>query len=107
MEVTQKALRELQAMVQGIREGGPDFDICIEGHGKFNVGSAVTIAKVLEPFRPLFFEEPIPGMNAQAMREVQLGTTAKVRVAVVPLSSGCWRVRITLRCKHTQGVRKV
>src|ERR1035441_8637518 len=78
MEVTQKALRELEAMVQGIREGGPDFDICIEGHGKFNVGSAVTIAKVLEPFRPLVFEEPIPGMNAQDMREVRLGTTAEV-----------------------------
>ena len=31
-----------------------------------------------------------------------IGTTAKVRVAVVPLSSGCWRVRNTLRCKHTQ-----
>ena len=36
-----------------------------------------------------------------------IGTTTKVRLAVVPLSSGCWRVRITLRCKHTQGVRKV
>jgi len=28
-------------------------------------------------------------------------------LAVVPLSSGCWRVRITLRCKHTRRVRKV
>jgi galactonate dehydratase len=78
MEVSLKTLRELEAMVQGIREGGPDFDICIEGHGKFNVGSAVTIAKVLEPFRPLFFEEPIPGVNAQALREVQLATSVSV-----------------------------
>jgi hypothetical protein len=36
-----------------------------------------------------------------------IGTTTKVRVAVVPLSSGCWSVRDTLCCKHTQGVRKV
>ncbi len=78
MQVTQKTLRELEAMVQGIREGGPDFDICIEGHGKFNVGSAVTVAKTLEPFRPLFFEEPVPGMNAQAMREVQLSTSVSL-----------------------------
>jgi galactonate dehydratase len=77
-EVTQKTLRELEAMVQGIREGGPDFDICIEGHGKFNVGSAVAIAKVLEPFRVLFFEEPIPGLNGQAMREVQLATSVAI-----------------------------
>ena len=77
-EVTQKTLRELEAMVQGIREGGPDFDICIEGHGKFNPGSAIAIAKVLEPFRPLFFEEPILGMNAQALREVQLATSVSI-----------------------------
>jgi len=36
-----------------------------------------------------------------------IGTTAKVRVAVVPLSSGCWSVRDTLRYKHTQRIRKV
>ncbi len=77
-EVTLKTLRELAAMVQGIREGGPDFDICVEGHGKFNVGSAVTIAKVLEPFQVLFFEEPIPGLNGQAMREVQLATSVAI-----------------------------
>jgi hypothetical protein len=36
-----------------------------------------------------------------------IGTTTKVRLAVVPLSSGCWSVRDTLRCKHTRRVRKV
>jgi hypothetical protein len=28
-------------------------------------------------------------------------------LSVVPLSSGCWSVRDTLRCKHTRGIRKV
>lgn len=28
-QVSLKTLRELAPMVQGIREGGPDFDICI------------------------------------------------------------------------------
>ena len=35
-----------------------------------------------------------------------ISTTTKVRLAVVPLSSG-WSVRDTLCCKHTQRVRKV
>lgn len=78
MQVSQRNLRELEAIVQGMREGGPDFDICIEGHAKFNVASAVTIAKVLEPFRPLFFEEPVPPVNAEAMREVQRATSVAV-----------------------------
>ncbi len=34
-------------------------------------------------------------------------TTTKVRLAVVPLSSGCWSVQDTLPCKHTQRIRKV
>src|ERR1700683_451450 len=34
-------------------------------------------------------------------------TTAKVRLAVIPLSSCYWSVRDTLRSKHTQEVRKV
>jgi galactonate dehydratase len=77
-QVSLKTLRELEQMVQGIREGGPDFDICIEGHGKFNVGSAIAIAKVLEPFRVLFFEEPVTGGNATAMREVQRATSVSL-----------------------------
>ncbi|HUI54623.1 MAG TPA: mandelate racemase/muconate lactonizing enzyme family protein [Bryobacteraceae bacterium] len=77
-QVSLKTLRELEQMVQGIREGGPDFDICIEGHGKFNVGSAITIAKVLEPFHVLFFEEPVTGGNATAMREVQRATSVSL-----------------------------
>ena len=36
-----------------------------------------------------------------------LAPQRKSAFAVVPLSSGCWSVRDTLRCKHTQGVRKV
>lgn len=67
-QVSLKTLRELEQMVQGIREGGPDFDICIEGHAKFNVGSAITIAKVLEPFKVLFFEEPRCGFSSRTLR---------------------------------------
>jgi galactonate dehydratase len=77
-QVSLQTLRELEQMVRGIREGGPDFDICIEGHGKFNVGSAITIAKVLEPFKVLFFEEPVTGGNANAMREVQRATSVSL-----------------------------
>lgn len=77
-QVSLKTLRELEQMVQGIREGGPDFDICVEAHGKFNVGSAITIAKVLEPYRVLFLEEPVTGGNPTAMREVQRATSVSL-----------------------------
>jgi len=55
-----KTIREVAEMVRGIREGGPEFEICVEAHAKFNTGSAVRIAKAIEPYNPMFFEEPVP-----------------------------------------------
>jgi galactonate dehydratase len=64
-----------------MREGGPNFDICIEAHGKFNAASAGRIAKVLEPFDPYFLEEPVPAENMDAMAEVQRSTS-------IPIATG-------------------
>ena len=74
-------LREVREMVRGIREGGPDFDICIEAHGKFNSASAGRIAKMLEPFDPFFLEEPVPPEDVSAMAEVQRSTS-------IPIATG-------------------
>lgn len=71
-------------------------------------------------FSPAFVAEPevsggeyagdglkVLGGNAQdGSPPLWICTTAKVRLAVVPLS-GCWSVRDTLRSKHTQRIRKV
>jgi galactonate dehydratase len=80
-ELSTKVLNEVRQMVQGIREGGPDFDICIEAHGKFNAGSAGRIAKMLEPFDCFFLEEPVPPENVDAMAEVQRQTN-------IPIATG-------------------
>ena len=51
------------AIIGAVRDAvGNAVDLLIEGHGRFNVPTACTIARELEPFRPLFFEEPVqPG----------------------------------------------
>jgi galactonate dehydratase len=58
-------------MIRGIREAGPDFEICIEAHAKFNVNSAARIIKAVEPFNPLWLEEPVPPGNVDAMIQIQ------------------------------------
>jgi galactonate dehydratase len=68
-------------MIRGIREGGPNFDILIEAHGKFNAASAGRIAKMLEPFDPFFLEEPVPPENVDAMAAVQRSTN-------IPIATG-------------------
>ncbi len=63
-----KALRNIAAVREAV---GNDVDLLIEGHGRFNIPTAITIAKELEPFRPMFFEEPVPPDQLDALKEVR------------------------------------
>jgi galactonate dehydratase len=63
-----KALRCVAAVREAVGSG---VDLLIEGHGRFNIPTAVTIARELAPFKPLFFEEPVPPDNLDALREVK------------------------------------
>lgn len=74
-QATLKTIYEVAEMVRGVREGGPEFEICVEAHAKFNVASAVRIAKAIEPYNPMFYEEPVPPENVDAMIEVQRATS--------------------------------
>ena len=58
--------------VQAVREAvGPNVDLMIECHGRFNMWSAIRMAQKLEPYDPFFYEEPIPPDNVDALAEVQ------------------------------------
>ena len=63
-----KAMRCVAAVREAV---GPGVDLLIEGHGRFNVPTAVKIAKELEQFKPMFFEEPVPPDNLDALKEVK------------------------------------
>jgi galactonate dehydratase len=80
-QATLKTINEVHALVGAVREGGPDFEMCIEAHAKFNVGSAVRIAKAIEEFNPMFLEEPVPPEDVDAMLEVQRATS-------IPIAAG-------------------
>ena len=59
------------ALVEAVRAAvGPDFDILIEMHGRFNPATAIEIARELEPFRPGWLEEPVPPENLRALKKV-------------------------------------
>jgi galactonate dehydratase len=73
-EISPEALNFAAEVVRQIREGGPSFRIMVEMHARFNVASAVRIAKALEPHNPFWLEEPVPPENVQETREVQLAT---------------------------------
>lgn len=58
--------------VAAVREAvGKNVDLMIEGHGRFDVPTAVRIAGELAQFKPMWFEEPVPPDNLQALKAVK------------------------------------
>jgi galactonate dehydratase len=57
--------------VAAVREAvGPNVDLAVEAHSRFTVSTAIRIGKQLEPFRPAWYEEPVPHGNIAAIVEV-------------------------------------
>jgi len=63
--------RRVVALVEAVREAvGPDVEILIEMHGRFNPATAIEMARLLEPYRPGWIEEPVPPHNLAALKKV-------------------------------------
>ncbi len=72
MEITNKDLDTALRCVAAVREAvGDEVDLLIEGHGRFNVATGIRIAKELEPFKPMFFEEPVPPDDLDSLKAVR------------------------------------
>lgn len=58
--------------VAAVREAvGPDVDILVEVHAKFNVHTAIELGQRLEKYRPFWFEEPVSQENVSEMAQVR------------------------------------
>lgn len=72
LEISNKDLDTALKCIQAVREAAGDgVDLLIEGHGRFNVPTGIKIAKELEQFRPMWFEEPVPPDNLEALKAVR------------------------------------
>jgi galactonate dehydratase len=80
-------------MVKAVRLAvGTKADILFGTHGQFTPSGAARLAKAIEPFDPLWFEEPVPPDNAEAMAEVAKKTS-------IPIAAG---ERLTTRFEFTR-----
>lgn len=50
---------------------GPDVDILVEAHAKFNVMTAIQLGRRLEAYRPFFYEEPVSPENISELLQVR------------------------------------
>jgi galactonate dehydratase len=66
-----KKIDEIIERVATIRQvAGDDFDIGIDFHGRVHKPMAKILAKELEPYHPMFIEEPVLPEHNEALREV-------------------------------------
>ncbi|MBV9782190.1 MAG: mandelate racemase/muconate lactonizing enzyme family protein [Acidisphaera sp.] len=74
------ALRRAFDVVAAVRDAvGPDVDLMIDAHGRFSPGSAIAIARELEPHRLFWLEEPVDPENAAMLAAV--GRSIPMRLA--------------------------
>lgn len=68
-------LRTMVDRVAAVREAiGPDIDLCIDLHARYDLPSACRIAWELEPFKLLWLEEPVPAENIDALVRIRAQT---------------------------------
>ena len=59
-------------IVEAVRGAvGNGIDLMVEGHGRFDVPTAIAVAEDIAPFHPTWFEEPLPPENIDAVAEVR------------------------------------
>jgi len=78
-QLSLEALENAEKYVKSVREAvGCKCDLLIGTHGQMTTSSAIRLAKRLEKFDPLWFEEPVPPENVEEMARVARSTSIPV-----------------------------
>lgn len=60
------------ALVAAVREAvGPNVGIMVEVHGRLSVECAIRVGRLLEPYRPAWYEEPVTPHSLDLLKEVK------------------------------------
>ena len=81
-QLSLETLRTAENVVKKVREAvGDRADILVGTHGQMTTSSAIRLAKRLEPYDPLWFEEPVPPENREELARVARSTS-------IPIATG-------------------
>lgn len=80
-QISRRGMDEGIEIVAAIRDAvGPEIELLIDAHGKYNVPTAVDLARMLEPYNIFWFEEPCPPESYHALRQVREQINLKISV---------------------------
>ncbi|MDH3664543.1 MAG: mandelate racemase/muconate lactonizing enzyme family protein [Alphaproteobacteria bacterium] len=78
-QISLEALVNAEKVTKNMREAAGDTcDLLLKTHGQMTTSSAIRLAKRLEKFDPLWFEEPTPPENKSEMARVARSTSIPV-----------------------------
>lgn len=81
-QLSLQSLDRAERFARQIREAvGTRADLLFGSHGQMTPSSAIRLARRLEPYDPLWFEEPVPAENIDAMAQVARSTR-------IPIATG-------------------
>src|SRR5690606_29463065 len=74
-----KEMTHVINLIQATREAiGYEIDLAIDCHGQFDLPSAITLAKAVEPLRLMWLEEPVPAENIDALAQVRASSSTVI-----------------------------
>ena len=80
-ELSPEAAYRAEQITAEIRDAvGPNIEILIDAHGKFNVPTAIDLANRLSAYDIHWFEEPVPVESYHALQQVRDSTNVKISV---------------------------
>ena len=78
-QLSLEALDKAEAVIKAMREAvGSRCDLLFGTHGQMTTSAAIRLARRLEPYQPLWFEEPVPPENVEEMAAVARATSIPV-----------------------------
>ncbi len=92
-----ETMRKVGRIFEAIRRTvGDKLEIGFGGHGQFSTAGAIRLAKILEPYDPYFFEEPVHPENVDEMARVAAHTN-------IPIAAG---ERLVTKFEFTELLKK-
>lgn len=65
--------------IAAVREAvGPDVDICVDMHGRYDAVTGLKMAKMYEPLNLMWLEEPVPADNVDVYKKISQETSTPI-----------------------------
>jgi galactonate dehydratase len=100
-------VRKIGDAVETVRRyrdiAGPDMDLCIEIHRRLSPYEAVQFGRAIEPYFPLFIEDPVTPDNFDEMEYV--ASEVKIPIATGERMTSLWEFQMLINRQAVQLIR--